>query len=205
MPLEDGRHAKPAPADHDIHDLLRQRFSARAYDSRPIAPDTLIRLLEAFRWAPSSFNEQPWRLVLTLRQDETEFKGMLGCLSESNRVWAERASVLALSVAKLVFDRNGRENRHSFHDVGLATAFLMVQATAMGIAVRAMAGFDLECARRTIGIPEGFEPVAMMAIGYAAHPETLDEANRQKELSPRARRPLDDLVFRNRWGVKLTG
>ena len=172
-----------------IHELLQKRYSPRAYADRPVAKETLRTLFEAARWAPSSFNEQPWRFIVATQEDIAEFERLSSCLVPGNQTWAKNAPVLALSVAKLRFARNDKPNRHAFHDVGLAVAQLITQATALGLAVHQMAGFSVEAARTTYAIPEGFEPVAALALGYSA----------EEVPASRTRRPQDELVFRSQW------
>lgn len=195
---------KPAPVDHPIHDLLRERWSPRAFDDTPVERSVLLSLLEAARWAPSSFNEQPWRLIIADRhRDARRFAGLLAALVESNQVWVRFAPLLGFSVAKLAFERNGKPNRHAWHDLGLAMASLLVEATARGLSVHQMAGYDADKARAVCGVPDGFEPVAAFAIGYsldAASVERLDERTRARETAPRTRRPIGQFAFEGRWG-----
>lgn len=200
MTTQDFTGHKAAAIDHEIHELLKWRWSPRAFADRVIDRDTLLRLFEAARWAPSSFNEQPWRFLVAPKPDQQEFDRMLQCLSEGNRAWAHRAAVLAISVAKLAFDRNQKPNRHAFHDVGMAIENLSMQATALGITVHQMAGFNVQAARDTYAIPDGFEPVAAIAMGYPGSPEMLDEKNRASELASRSRHPIASFVFRGGWG-----
>ncbi len=191
---------KPVKTDFPIHDLLARRWSPRAFSERPVEPDKLRRLLEAARWAPSSYNEQPWAYLVATLEDAAEHARLLSVLVEGNIAWAKRAPVLMLSIAKLNFEHNGKPNRHAFHDVGLASANLVLQATAMGLAVHQMAGFHAEKARELFGIPEGWEPVAAIALGYPGEPDALPEPIRQRELAPRTRKPLGQFVFTGRWG-----
>jgi len=125
---------------------------------------------------------------------------MLSCLVEANQTWAKAAPVLGLSVASLRFGRNQKENRHAFHDVGLATGNLVVQATALGLFVHQMAGILPERAREVFAIPEGHEAVAGIALGYPGNPEMLPERLRAAETAPRTRKPLEAFVFSGRWG-----
>lgn len=191
---------KPAEITYPIHDLLRRRWSPRAFSDRMIEPEKLRSLLEAARWAPSSFNEQPWSFIVATKENETEYNRLLSCLTEGNIPWAQHASVLMLSVAKLHFDRNRKGNRHAFHDVGLAVENLVIQATALGLFAHQMAGFHVEKARELFNIPEGYEPVAMMALGYLGDAVTLPEQLRERELAPRSRKPLETFVFTGSWG-----
>ncbi len=191
---------KLAETQYPIHDLLRKRWSPRAFSSRPVEPEKLRSLWEAARWAPSSYNEQPWSFIVATKEDEAEYARLLSCLVEGNIQWAQHAPVLMVSVAKLHFDENGERNRHAFHDVGQAVANLIVQATALGLVVHQMAGIFPDKIRELYGIPEGYEAVAGIASGYPGDPETLPERLRQRELAPRSRRPIPDFVFAGRWG-----
>lgn len=190
---------KSADAQYPIHDLLRQRWSPLAFSDQMVEPEKLLSVLEAARWAASSYNEQPWSFIVATKHNQAEFDRLLGCLAEGNQEWARNAPVLMLSVAKLNFERNGKENRHAFHDVGAAAAELAIQATANGLFIHQMAGFDVPLARSVYSIPEGYEPVAAIALGYLGDPHTLSERLLQRENAPRSRKPLENFVFSGRW------
>ncbi len=191
---------KPAETNYPIHELLRQRWSPRAFSDRMVEPEKLRSLLEASRWAPSSFNEQPWNFIMTTKEDRTEYDRLLSCLTETNILWAQEAPVLMVSVAKLYFTETGKPNRHAFHDVGLASENLAIQATSMGLFVHMMAGFYPDKVRELFKIPEGYEPVAAIALGYPGDPQTLPERLRERELTPRRRKLLQEFVFTGQWG-----
>jgi len=191
---------KAAKTEFPIHDLIRLRWSPRAFSDRPVEPEKLRSLLEAARWAPSSYNEQPWAFLVATRDDPEGFARLLSVLVVGNITWAQHAPVLMLSVAKLNFEQNGKPNRHAFHDVGQATANLIVQATAMGLYAHQMAGFHVEKAREVFAIPEGWEPVAAIALGYPGDPDSLPAPLRDREFAPRTRKPLKEFVFAGRWG-----
>lgn len=191
---------KSAPVDTRVHELIRRRWSPRAFADRPLDAATLRSLLQAAQWAPSSYNEQPWAFVVATRDDAEGYERLLGCLVPFNQKWAKSAPVLALSVAKAAFERNGKPNRHAFHDVGLAVAQLTLQATAEGLAVHQMAGFDADEARRVLEIPDGWDPVAAIAVGYPAEADSLPEDLREKESAERRRKPLSRFVFSGTWG-----
>jgi nitroreductase len=192
---------KPAQARFHIHDLLARRWSPRAFNEQPIDAGTLRTLFEAARWAPSSNNEQPWRFIVATKQHQTDWSRLLECLAEGNRRWAFRAPVLVLSVASLYFEDDGRPNRHAFHDTGLATENFVLQATAQGLVAHQMAGFDIEKARVDLRVPAGYEPVAMIAVGYPGDPALLPERLRERELRPRDRRPMEAWTFSGQWGT----
>jgi nitroreductase len=191
---------KPAETMHRIHDLIARRWSPRAFDERPVESEKLKSLFEAARWAPSSNNEQPWRFLVATKEQQGEYNRLLACLVEGNRKWAFRAPVLILSVASVNFEDDGKPNRHAFHDTGMAAENLVLQAAALGLQAHQMAGFDVEKARVDCLIPTGFEPVAMIAVGYPGDPAVLPDLLRQREMKPRERQPIGDFVFSARWG-----
>jgi nitroreductase len=193
---------KPAPVDHPVHELIRARWSPRVFADRPVDADTLRTLLEAARWAPSCFNDQPWGFMVATRDEADAFEALLECLSPGNQSWAKGAPVLMLSVAKLTFTHNDKPNRHASHDVGLASAQMALQATALGLGLHMMGGFDKERARQVFRIPEGFEPVAAIALGYPESLEAMTEEQRERALRPRERKRLSEFVFTGRWGEK---
>ncbi len=189
----------PAPVDPAVHDLVRQRWSPRTFADRGLEPEALRSLFEAAQWAPSAFNEQPWAFIVATRDLPEAFERLLGCLVPGNQSWAKQAPVLMLTAAKLAFERNGKPNRHAFHDLGLAVAQLTLQATSLGLGVHQMAGIDGGKVRQTYGIPEDWEPVTAIAVGYFGDPASLPEGVRQRELAARSRKPLAELVFAEGW------
>jgi nitroreductase len=191
---------KLAQTDYPIMEILKRRWSPRAFSDRMVEPEKLQSLFEAARWAPSCFNEQPWQFIVTTKQTLEDHARLLSCLVEGNQQWARLAPVLMVSVAKLNFDKTGKPNRHAFHDVGLAVANMMVEATALDLFVHQMAGFSPEKVRELYGVGDGFEPVAAIAIGYGTDAKDLPEAFRQADLGPRTRKPIQSFVFQGRWG-----
>lgn len=191
---------KPADNEYPIHDLIKNRWSPRAFSDEPIEDDTLCSLFEAARWAPSCYNDQPWFFVVGQNQSSQDvYEDLLDCLVEENQTWASGAPVLALSVARTQFDFNGKPNRHALHDVGLAVENLVIEALDHGLYVHQMAGFVEAKARTKFDIPEQHEPVAGLAIGYPGDPDQLSEDKQEAEKSPRERKPLDEMVFGNSW------
>src|SRR5580704_17138322 len=191
---------KPAPSDFPVHQLIIDRWSPRAFSERPVPPDVLRSLFEAARWAPSSSNEQPWAYIVGTREDHENFAKMVSVLIEFNAGWAKNAPVLALAVAELNFAKNNAPNRNAQYDTGAATALLSVEATARGLAVHQMAGFDPAKAREVFAIPAGWEAIAAIAIGYPGDPNSLPQALKDRELAPRTRKPLSEFVMAGHWG-----
>jgi nitroreductase len=201
--MTDQPHPKFAQTDHDILDVIRQRWSPRAFDAtRDVSLSDLQRLFEAARWAPSSLNEQPWRFVVAERHRSPEiFEAMIGSLTPRNQAWARAAPVLVLVAVRLSHERIDATNTHAWYDAGQAVAFLTLQATATGLSSRQMQGFRADEARRVCEIPAGFEPAIIMAIGHAGDPATLTiDAHRTAESAPRLRRPVSEFVFDGKWG-----
>jgi nitroreductase len=196
---------RPAPTDHPVHELVARRYSPRAFTDQDVTLAEVMSLLEAARWAASCFNEQPWRFIVGLRSQTEIYQKLLGCLVEANRAWAAKAPVLMLSVACTHFAHNGKPNPHAWHDVGQASAGMAIQAAAMGLQLHQMAGFDSARARAQFAIPEGFEPVAVIAVGHPGDASLLPEPLRERENAPRQRRPVSDFVHGSTWGEQPAG
>src|SRR5271154_3239866 len=191
---------KTATTSAPIHSLISERWSPRAFAARPVEAEKLRSLFEAARWAASSYNGQPWYYIVGTKDHPEEYKQVLDCFVEFNQSWANSAPVVALSVAKLKFEHNGEPNRHAFHDVGAASATLTIQAEELGLAIHQMAGILPEKAREIFSIPEGYEAVAGIAIGYPGDHTTLPDQLRAQEQAPRTRKALDSFVFTGKWG-----
>lgn len=200
-----GRDAYRVPMDKTIettfpvHELIARRWSPRAFAADPVSSATLGSLLEAARWAPSCFNEQPWTYLVATKDDAEAFERLASCLVDANG-WAKAAPVLVLSVAQTSFARNGKPNRHALHDVGLATENLVLEAVSHGLVSHQMAGFDVERAREVTGLPQGHEPVAMIAIGHPGDPAALPAPLAERESAPRVRKELQQIAYGSRWG-----
>lgn len=188
---------RTAPVDHPVHDLIAERWSPYSFDTRPVPVDEIRSLFEAARWSASSYNEQPWRFLVAQRENEAEFERMLSCLVEPNQAWAKNAGALALSVVGTQFSRNGKPNRCAAHDVGMASANLVFEATARGLHVHQMAGIVPERAQELYAVPAGFEVLTGIAIGYAAEQSLDDFAGR--ESGPRSRKTQAEFLFSGSW------
>lgn len=196
---------KPAKTELAINELMRRRWSPRAFeDDRAVERDKILTMLEAARWAPSCFNDQPRSFVVFDGSDDVALGKARDCLSPGN-AWARKAPMLMISVARETFEYNGKPNRWGQHDTGLATENLLLEAVEMGLAAHPMAGFDADRARVEFGIPEGFTPMAMIAIGYPYRGplEDLDEKLRGKELASRERKSISEIAFAGFWGQSI--
>jgi nitroreductase len=179
-------------ADHPVEELFLDRWSPRAMSGEEIPEADLLTLFEAARWAPSSYNNQPWRILYARRGTE-HWPLFLDLLVEGNKVWANEAAALILFVSKTTFDHNGQPYpTHSF-DTGAAWENLALQATLKGYAAHGMQGFDYERARTALSIPEGFRVEAMAAVGRPAPADALPEKLRSRE-APSDRRKLAETI-----------
>jgi len=193
---------KTATTAQPVNELIARRWSPRAYDSaRPVTAAQVTALLEAARWAPSCFGDEPWRYLVWNRADDAAgWRRAFDCLAEGNQVWVKNVPLLLLACAEGNFRHNGQANRWAGHDTGAASMSLCLQAVALGLAAHQMGGFDPERARAEFGIPATVTPLAMIAVGYQAGAEVLDGEIRERELAPRQRRPLAENFFAGRWG-----
>ena len=193
---------KPASTGVKIHDIIQQRWSPRAFDANKlVSHKDLLALLEAARWAPSCFNDQPWRFVVCDKAtDEASWQNALTVMVEKNRLWAKNAPVLILSVAMENFNHNGQPNRWAMYDTGAASVSLCLQATALGLIVHQMGGFDAEKAREVFNLPGDCKPMAMMAVGYQADVDVLDDGFKEAELAARSRIALNERFYSGQWG-----
>lgn len=192
---------KLATTEFPILDVLKERWSPRAYADKPIEQEKLWSLLEAARWSPSAANGQPWAFIVALK-GEPGFDKIVSTLTGFNAVWAPNASLLILSLAKITRP-DGTPNRHAYYDVGQAVAHLSVQAASSGLSVHQMGGFDAGKVRELFAIPEGYDPVTVAAIGYFGDLEKLPEELRQRETSERTRKPLSEIIFQEQFGQPI--
>jgi nitroreductase len=198
---------KIAETQVPIHELIGRRWSPRTFSEQPVERDKLLSVFEAARWAASASNEQPWAFLVATRKDSKNYADLLSVLVEFNRSWARMAPVLILTVAHTQFQKDGRPNRHAHYDLGQAVENLSLQATALGLTTHQMAGFDAEAARRLFAIPEGWDPVSVVALGYHGPLESLTEQLQERETAPRRRKALETFVFSGAWAnpAPLTG
>jgi nitroreductase len=194
-----------ADAHADIHDIIARRWSPRSFDaSQALEHQKLLSCLEAARWAPSCYGDEPWRFVVCDRfADEAGWQKLFSCLTPKNQRWAAKAPVLLLACAGATFRASGNPNRWAQYDTGAAVMSLSLQATAEGLASRQIGGFDADKARAAFAIPDDFTPMVAIALGYRAGIDTLDEDFHAPELDERKRRPLGDHCFAGTWNRPL--
>ncbi len=188
-----------------IQEFIKNRYSPYAFSDVPVSSEQLKTLFEAARWAPSSFNEQPWRFVYTTKDREEDFNRFVSVLMDINQVWAMHAPVIGLSLAKITFSYNGKPNRFAEHDTGLAMGGLLAQATHLGLKVHQMGGYDVEQARQKFGITKDFMPMAMFVIGHPGDGKGLPEIIRKKESTVRIRNAPETFVFLNSFSPEAAG
>lgn len=179
-------------ADHPIEPLILRRWSPRAMNGQPITDESMMRLFEAARWAPSTYNEQEWRFLYA-RRETPDWARFFELLAEPNQAWCKNAAMLVLIVAHKVFARNGNENPVHLFDCGSAFENLCLQGTAMGLVVHGMSGFDYETARTALGVPDDYAVAAMFAVGNPGDPDQLPEGVRNMEF-PSGRRPVQESI-----------
>ena len=188
----DGSDSRMSETEHAVDELFLDRWSPRAMSGEAVTEEELMTLFEAARWAPSSYNNQPWR-ILYARRETGPWPVFFGLLGEGNQVWAKDAAALLVFVSKETFDFNGKPYpTHSF-DTGAAWENLALQASLRGLAAHGMQGFDYERARVELNIPEGFRVEAMAAVGRPGDPARLPEKLRERE-APSGRKPLSQIV-----------
>jgi nitroreductase len=196
---------KPARTHTPIHAPMAHRWSPRAFDRhKPVSREQLLSLLEAARWAPSCFNDQPWRYIVWDRHSNPDpWQQAFECLAEGNQAWVKNAPILMLAASDNAFGHNGKPNRWGQYDTGAASENICLQAAAMGLAAHQMGGFDVARLKTVFAIPEHIACMAMIAVGYQAPVEILEGELREKEKAERTRKALTENFFENGWGKKL--
>ena len=190
---------KQAPAVDGVLPAVLARWSPRSFADRDVSPADLRKVFEAARWAASSYNEQPWRFIVGLRNSLT-YKKIFSTLIGFNQGWAAAAPVLILGVANIKFSHNGTDNRHALYDLGAASSYLTLQAAALGLTTHQMAGFDQDAARQSLEIPADYALGSVIALGYQGEPAALTNPDLiTQETIPRTRKPLNDFVLSS-WG-----
>jgi nitroreductase len=184
--------------DHNIAPLFVNRWSPRAMSGEELSEAELMPLFEAARWAPSSYNNQPWRFLYA-RRNTPHWPVFFDLLIEGNQRWATNAAALVVIVSSTRLERDGSFARTHTFDAGASWENLALQATASGLVVHGMQGFDYDKAKRVLGVPDGFEVEAMVAIGKPGRIEDLSERLQAREV-PSPRKSLAEIVFEGGFG-----
>lgn len=179
--------------NYEIMDLIKARWSPRAISEEKLSREEIMPLIEAARFAPSCFNEQPWRFIIA--DEEESLKKMRNVLMPGNQIWANKAPVLLLIVAKKNFTYNNEENFWYMFDAGTAWGFLTLEAQKRGLVTHAMGGFDMDKARSSFNISEDYEIITVVAIGKYGDKETLDPKLLSKE-HPDIRMETEALILK---------
>ena len=184
---------KQRKTNYPINNVILGRWSPRALSGEKISDEELFSLFEAARWAPSSYNNQPWRFLYA-KQNSKHWDKFFNLMVEFNQGWAKNAAVLVVAISKKNFEHNEKPSRtHSF-DTGAAWQNLALEASSRGIVAHGMEGFDYEKTRVSLNIPEGYNVEMMIAIGREGKKDDLPE-DLQKNEVPSQRKPLKDIVF----------
>lgn len=183
-----------------INDLIKNRYSTRAFSEKLIEEEVIVSLFEAARWAPSGGNEQPWRFIAAAKNDPESYEKVLNALSDGNKLWAQNAPLLIVGVTKLDRGIEKKLNKYAFYDLASSVANLTLQATSMDLYVRQMGGFNPLAVRELFDIPENYEPAIVLAVGYKGDLDNLPENMKLREGAPRQRKPLSEIVFSGRFG-----
>lgn len=181
---------------NEIKSLILSRKSTLAFSDKEIRKEDLQHMLEAAQWAPSAFNEQPWRFIYASKAENSDaYAKILDLLAPPNQLWSQNAPVLMLVAAKTKYSHNGVDNAHAMYDAGQAVGAMSIQATALGISMHQMAGFDAAKASAVFNFEGEYIPVVIVAIGYAGDTATLPEALQKRAASPRSRKALTELIL----------
>jgi nitroreductase len=184
-------------SQYEINPLILNRWSPRSMTGEGITDQDLMGLFEAARWAPSSYNNQPWRFIYAKR-DTKHWDTLFNLLVEGNKAWAKNASALIVLIARKNFEFNEKPARTNQFDAGAAWENLALEATFRGLATHGMQGFDNEKARKDLEIPDNFDVMAMIAIGRKAPREHLSAELQEREY-PSDRKPLKDIVMEGKF------
>jgi len=180
-------------ADYPIEPFLIDRWSPRAMSGEEISRQELMRLFEAARWAPSSFNAQQWRALYARRGTE-HWQTFFDLLVHANKAWAKNAAVLVVFISRKLFDYNDEPSVTHSYDAGAAWENFALQGFRQGLVVHGMEGFDYERARKELRIPDEFQVEAMVAVGKPGAKESLPEKLQTRE-NPNDRRKVSESVF----------
>ncbi|TLY03963.1 MAG: nitroreductase [Thaumarchaeota archaeon] len=191
---------KTRKSAYGVNHMILNRWSPRSFSGEDIGDQDLFALFEAARWAPSSYNNQPWRFIYAKRNSK-HWDTILNLLVDFNKQWCANASALVVIISKKTFDYNGKPSVTHQFDSGAAWENLALQATSQGLITHAMQGFDYERARKDLAIPDEYDVMAMVAIGKKGATEKLLPELQQRE-APSDRKPLSEIVMEGKFANK---
>jgi len=180
-----------------VLDVITDRWSPRAFDKQAVDYDKIHLLFEAAKWAPSSRNAQPWRFIFATRE-MPDYKVFLSLMTEANQAWAATAPLLVMPLAQVISTYKNRPNRLAFYETGMAVGNLLAQATAMGLLVHQLSGYDVERAKETLVIPTRYEPMSILAIGYKRKKARLSSDDAAWEKRERNRMEISKFLVQGR-------
>jgi nitroreductase len=192
---------KKAKTNFPIHPILGNRWSPRTFNGQKIEKEKIQRIFEAARWSPSASNEQPWIFIIGEQGDQT-YQKIYDTLVEFNQLWTSTAPFLMIAIGKKTSLKTGKANDWFKYDVGQSLAHLSFQAGYEGLFVHQMGGFDAEKARKSFLIPEDYEALTAIAIGYLGDFNVLHPKLQKLELAERVRKNTDEFVFSGKFGEK---
>ena len=171
----------------DVLDVIKERRSRRPFSERLVEPEKIKSLFEAARWAPSSLNEQPWTYIYATKADTELYQKIFEPLNDSNQIWVKDAPLLISSMVRKYFIRNGMRNPSAHYDLGAANALLGLQATALGLNVHQIGGYNYDLLRKNLSIPDSLELGVVIAVGYLGNVDQLTGHLKDREIAPRHR------------------
>jgi nitroreductase len=183
----------------EIFSLIVERSSIRAFDSKPVEPDKIKKIFECARWAPSSYNRQPWRFIYATIDQKEYYDQLFDLLNESNKSWANSVPLIILTISEVFMKDRMTENKFAFHDTGMSLANLYIMARAIGLEIHPMGGYDKEKAKIILNIPDGFEPMVMIAVGYRKPLQEIGHDIKEIELKPRIRKNITEIIMNGIW------
>lgn len=191
---------KEATNKYPVLDIIKKRWSPRAFSQKPVEKEKLQSLIEAARWSPSAFNGQPWRFIVGIKGKGKTYEKIRESLVEFNQIWSITAPVLIVAVGQKVVDAINKPNDSWQYDTGQSMAYLTMQAMDMGLYTHQMTGLSREKLAELFDVPETYEPFSVIAVGYIGDAGQLPEDFQKMEKAERSRLPYNELVFEERFG-----
>jgi nitroreductase len=192
---------KKARTRYKINEIIAKRWSPRSFDAtKEVSKEDLLSICEAARWAPSSVNEQPWNYIIWDKfKDKENYNKAFSCLNEWNQKWAKNAPVLIGVFAYNLFSQNNNNNRWALYDTGAATMSMLLQATELGLVSHQMGGYDANKLLQEFEITDDYTSISVIALGYQAEADILEEPFRERESAERIRKDLRENFYFSTW------